>query len=410
MFGSEKPENFVTLNIKKADIKTLDLSTSNLLAVGLIYLLQLLFVPIAIFFEVNNVLLQFMSLIAFISAYAAYSKITNDSKSLFPIVLSVILCLIIGPAVIPLAIIVSLIFSVCTLSYIFGVKNKTSIRVFFALIPVISWLIASVLLKNLLLSAIVLFHIPAAFLLAYAIHKGTPRVSSICRVSVGMILSIFAIAATYFFLRNGTDIRSLPEFVANSKESLTNFYYGFIVNEYLPLFPELSAELSNTDIFIIVSTVVKQLFVFLPAIVVTAANILAFFIHSITLKILLRTQKDRSKILPMFNFDMTLISAIVFLTSFLVSAVMSDGELSVLSAGMANIAIIFIPGLMYTTILTCNTFLALKPSCAGSMLYMALIFLTVSFAQIMFPLVSVAGAVIIIVANITKHRLLNKKK
>ena len=103
MFGSEKPENFINLDIKKADIKPLTLSMSDLLTVALIYLLQLLFVPFALFFDMNDVILQFVSLISFMAAYITYSKITSISKSSFSIVLAVIFCLIVGAAVIPCA-------------------------------------------------------------------------------------------------------------------------------------------------------------------------------------------------------------------------------------------------------------------------------------------------------------------
>ncbi len=404
-------EKTIKLNIKNLSAKPLTVSTPILMAVGIIYLLQTLFIPTALFVDINGVVLQFISLISFISAYFIYSRLINNSKSSIPLILSVVLCLVLGEAVLLLATAVSLIFSVCTLSYILGTKNKSTVKIIFSLIPVFSWLIASLLLSDPLIAALALAHIPAAILLAHSISKGYPRVSTICRISVGFIISVFAIAATCFFLKNGTDVKLLPELIANAKESLTTFYYNILSSEYASLLLyEEGMQISATDMMTIASSAVNTLFIFLPALVVTLTNILAFIVHSVTLKTLLRTQEDRAKILPMFSFDMSLLSAIVFLVSFTVSALMSEAELSVLSVGLSNIAIIFMPGLIYTAIMTFNTVLAMKPSCGGMLLYLALIFVTVNFASVMFPLVSVAGAVVIIILSITKYRLLKKKK
>lgn len=403
-------ENNINVKINKIKITPLTLDTPKLLLFGAIYLLQTLFLPVSMFMNMNDIVAQFISLIAFMAAYFVYSKFVNSSPSSISLILAVVICLLLGSGVILLAMSVSLIFSVCTLSYILGTKNKTAHKIIFSTIPVISWLIAALLLRSFLLSALTFFHIPAALLLAYAIAKKRPRVSSICHVSAGFIISVFAIAAIFFFLRHGTNIRILPELIANAKETLTNLYYNFLSSEYFAPLAEQSLQMSATDMMTIASSTTELLFIFLPAILVTATNILAFFVHSITLKILLRTQKDTERVMTMFSFDMTILAAIVFLVSFMVSALMSESELSVLSVGMSNIAIIFMPGLIYTAIMTANTFLAMKPSCLGTLLYLALIFATINFAPIMFPLVSVAGAVIIVVANIAKYRLLKKNK
>ena len=97
-------EKTIKLNIKSLGTKPLDVSPSILATFGAIYLLQTLFIPISLFFKMDEIALQFFSLISFFAAYFVYTRLIKDSKSSISLILSVVLCLLLGSSVVLLAI------------------------------------------------------------------------------------------------------------------------------------------------------------------------------------------------------------------------------------------------------------------------------------------------------------------
>ena len=121
-------------------------------------------------------------------------------------------------------------------------------------------------------------------------------------------------------------------------------------------------------------------------------------------------ETDKTKISKMIIFEMSLISAIVFIISFVTMMILSFSGISVWSVTAENIAIILMPGLLFSAFAAFRGFLLLKNnSCLGALLYLISIMMIFYIPTVMIPLGSFAGAVLIILNNISKYRANHKK-
>lgn len=386
-------------------IKTERRAPASPLIIGAIYFIITLYLPIALFGDISATVLEGISIAVTAAAVVALYAIIKTARPVVSFAMTFAILLIFVSSVI-CGIAASFIGSVYLLSYLLISNKKLSSRFFILTLAPISYLACAAFLGSFRLALVALLHIPAALVLTHCFIKKTDRISTICRTSCAILLSAGAALAVPFVLKHGTDIGVLRTSIENARLAITDFMANTLFTLYSQI-PEMS--MSFTDAFELSSTAVNTVFNLLPAIVVIGSNIVAFFLQSTMTTILIQGETDKENIRHMLSFDMSLISAIVFLTAFLVSALFSE-EMSVWSVTAENIGMILIPGLVFTAIIAMRQLIfSKKPSCFGALTYLLSIAVLFYIPAVMLSLYAVGGAVVIILNNIAKHKLSKKK-
>ena len=103
-----------------------------------------------------------------------------------------------------------------------------------------------------------------------------------------------------------------------------------------------------------------------------------------------------------------LIILIVFLLSSILGLAFIKSDVTVWLVTAENVAIILMPGMILTAIMMLRGLTATQKGCLPSLIYFGIIFSMLYIPTVMIPLVSVAGAVTVILNNIAKHKLTTK--
>lgn len=384
--------------------KTVRHSPASPLVIGAIYFVLTLYLPIALFADINSEILQAISIAAAALAVLGLYSIIKSARPVVSFAMTFGIILVFLSSVV-CGIAAAFIGSVCLLSYLLISSKKLSGKFFVLSVAPVSYLLCAALLGNFIVALIALIHLPAALVLSYCFSKKIDRISTICRTSCAILLSFGTLFATAFILTYGADLEALRTLIESVRTSVTDLLANTLYTVYSQI-PEMS--MSMTDALEFSTTAVNTVFNLLPAIVIITSNIAAFFLQSTMTTILIQGETDKEKIRHMVAFDMSLISAIVFLAAFLVTAILS-GEMSVWSVTAENIAMILIPGLAFTALIALRQLIfSKKPSCFGAITYLLSIIVLFYIPAVMLSLYAFAGAVVIILNNIAKHKL--KKK
>ena len=355
------------------------------LVISAIYFIITLYIPIALFADLSLTVIEGISIAVAAAVVLGLYAITKTARPVISFAMTFGIILIFLSSII-CGIAAAFIGSVYLLSYLLISIKKTSGRFFVLMLAPLSYLLCAALLGNFLVSLTALLHVPAALVLTYCFSKRTDRISTICRTSCAILLSFGAVFALFFILKYGSDLDALRSSIDGARIALTDFLANTLFTLYSQI-PEMS--MSMTDALELSSTAVNTVFNLLPAIVVISCNIVAFFLQSTMTTILIQGETDKEKIRPMVAFDMSLISA--------------------WSVTAENIAIILIPGLVFTALIALRQLIfSKKPSCFGAITYLLSIIVLFYIPAVMLSLYAVAGAVVIILNNIAKHKL--KKK
>ena len=171
------------------------------------------------------------------------------------------------------------------------------------------------------------------------------------------------------------------------------------------------AEIMNTtdiplgDLNAYVAVAVSSTFNLLPAIIIVTANVLCYFIHSMFLGLYAVTDEERKQVIPTLTFDMSLISAIVYLTALILSFALVSDKVALWGAVAENMMLILAPGLILTALGALKMLTTRKgPSCFGSIIYMLVIFSLLSLSAPTIIIVSAAGAVVIIISHVARAK------
>lgn len=388
--------------------KTVHRTPANPIIICAVYFIITLYLPIALsmalFSDIDPTILEGISVAATAAAVLGLYAIIKTARPVVSFAMTFGILLIFAGSVI-CGISAAFIGSVYLLSYLLISNKKISNRFFILALAPVSYLLCAALLGNFLLSLTALLHIPAALVLTYCFSKKIDRISTICRTSCAILLSFGAALAVPFILRHGANLDLLRSSIASVRIAVTDLMADTLFTLYSQV-PEMA--ISMTDALELSGSVVNTVFNLLPAIVVIVSNIAAFFLQSTMTTILIQGQTDKEQIRHMVAFDMSLISAIVFLATFLVSAVLSS-EMSVWSVTAENIAMILIPGLVFTALIALRQLIfSKKPSCFGAIGYLLSIMVLFYIPAVMLSLYAVAGAVVIILNNIAKRKLTKK--
>ena len=384
------------------------IKSSDIIISHILYLFIAFYTPIALFFDISSTPLQVISIAAAVASIIIFAKLSRSTRTAVSYALILVFAFtFVGPVLCGL--VASFVGSVCALSFSLVKAKKIQLKLFAIAPALVAYLAASAILGSFLLALVALAHIPAALVLGYAFAKALNRVSSICRTSVAIILTAVVPAAVYFFLRYGTDLSVLNSLVQSLKSNTTNLLADTLYKLYSGM-SELGVSMSMTDALETSTYAVNAVFNLFPALIVLIANIISFWLQSMLSSILIVGETDKEKISKMLVFEMSLISAIVFTISFVAMLILSASGISVWSVTAENIAIILMPGLLFSAFSAFRGFIFLKnSSCFGALLYLVSIMMVFYIPALMIPLGSFAGAVLIILNNISKYRA-NRKK
>lgn len=327
-------------------------------------------------------------------AVFALFKIAGSFKPISGFVFIAGLFLLFGNAIFPVALFVSLVAAACIYAWLL-LKGGAP----FALAtPAIPLVICAAVTRNAVLSAMSLIPLLCALCLAYAVKTKKGRVGATCVISAGICLAVasaFVYAA--YSLSGEISAAAIRSMIDYGKIQLTA-----AVNNVL-------AEMNNMlgtglDVTNMAEVMVSSTFNLLPAIIIVVANVFAYIMHSLFLSVCYVTDDDRKQALDLFKFDMSLTSAIVYVSALVLAAVLSSGSSALFGAAAENLVLVLAPGLVLTALAGIRALTVKKASCLSTLLYFGIIFMLASFSMVVISLVALVGAAFIIVAHISRSK------
>ncbi len=383
---------------KDKNIKT-DRSPLKIIFLSLYVVLAASYIPLSMIIDLGAIgttvlAYAFCALSFFAIAYAA-----SSFKGALGYGLSMVVLTFVGFTSFAVAIFAAFVSVSCVYAYLL-IKQRTPVLYG---IPAIAPLVVLLVTKNPAFALLALLWIPISLLLVYTVKKKLARVSAICHISLGICLAVVSvlvlvILATYKSL-TVTSIRSFVETIRVFGITTMTEMFG----EFSEMFEQMQVDFSR----LIALSVTVALYI-IPALIITVANVCAYIMHATLITVCYSKEEDNKEALPMLSFDMSLVSAIVFLiaASYLFLTLLFATDINAMFVAVTgNIAIILAPGLILTALAALKAFTAKKgPSCFGTILYVGVIFMLCSLSPIAIIACAVSGAVIIVLARISKWR------
>ena len=392
-------------NIKSVKELGRSINTTDALVLSFLALLLCAFLPIALFYNMQDLLLEGVSLVAIGASILALYKIVGTKRPFIPTTITAAIAFFfIGAST--TALVISFMVSICLIAHVLLFADNTAAKILCVISPVASYLIAVVLIDGFAASAAALIPLVAALALYYAVSNNLHKVSAICHMSAAMLIFVCSIVVIRYVSLHGTDLTLAKESIEAFRETITDLTAKML----LAFTDELSevAEISTTDANDLATVSVNAMFNLLPAIIIIIANVASFFTHSMMMATLFSEKAPSPTLKNMMLFDMSLISAIVFLLSSILGLAFIKSDVTVWLVTAENVAIILMPGMILTAIMMLRGLTAAQKGCLPSLIYFGIIFSMLYIPTVMIPLVSVAGAVTVILNNIAKHKLTTK--
>lgn len=391
---TEKPELKSIKELKG----TLD--TSSALLLCFVAALLCAFAPISLFYNMPALTFEGLSLVVLAATLFAFYRMVGMGRGF------IILAIISGAAflfsgVAPIALPVAFVVAVSLIAYILLTADSIHTKVMAILSSVLAFVVSAILTGTPLGSALAFLPLAAALALYYSVVKCLEKVSAICHISATLLICLFGALTAKYLLTFGADATPLINLINGARETVTDLTAKTLFTAYGEIM-----SISMTDAEALSSAAVNATFNLLPAMIVIIANLFSFFIHSTMLSALFSKRNPVGEVREMMLFDMSIHSAIIFLSSFFLALILSVSEVSIWSVTLENVAVILMPAMVLTAVmmlrgLTMNK----KGSCFVVLVYFAVIFLIFYMPTIMLPLASVAGAVTVILNAIAKRKL-----
>ena len=381
------------------------INTTDALLLSLIALVLCAFLPIALFYNMQELILEGASLVAIGASILALYKIVGSKRPFVPTVITAAIAFFFIGAT-TTALVISFMVSICLIAHVLLFADNTAAKAMCVISPVASYAIAVVVIGGFAVSTTALIPLVAALALYYAVSQNLHKVSAICHMSAGMLIFICAIVAIRYVALHGTDLAVAKEAIEAFREALTDLTAQMLMS----VATELSeiAEISMTDATELATVSVNATFNLLPAIIIVIANVASFFTHSMMMATTFSEKEPSPTLKNMMLFEMSLISAIGFMAFAILGLAFVKSDVSVWLVTAENVVIILMPGMILTAIMMLRGLTATAKGCAPSLIYFGIIFSMLYIPAVMLPLVSVAGAVTVILNNIAKHKLLKK--
>ncbi len=339
-------------------------------------------------------ILQVMAIALCVIGFILSARIAGAVRPIIPlIVVTVIVFIVFGAPNFSAA--VPLFFIASALSAYFCRKRHAA---WLILIGAVTFCVSFFLSGGLISALIALIPLLAGLTLHLSHLSVAQRVGSICRVSTVTGLATVAIFCGGFFVATGSLSLDAIRVAVEEFQSLTTD----IVAENMFLAYNIVSEvaISTADALAIASEAVSSVFNYLPAIFVITLFVLAYLSHSLYLALLAPTA-SRREIGEAAVFRMSIFSAAVYILALAVSLFLTEDKHGFWLVALDNLCVIFYPGLTLSAFEFLGIFARGKnASCLGYISYMLVFILMFNFPSVALPIVSFAGAVIVIYVSI----------
>ena len=247
-----------------------------------------------------------------------------------------------------------------------------------------------------------LAYVPVAITLFFAFRKKKQRVPSVASISACMGLVLVALLVVSVYKAYGAlSEAAFREFFSSLRADLISKTL-----EALELaLDELDSIVSKADVAELVKTTVDISFNLLPAIVAIFLFVISFIAHSLYVSLLSTRIEDKSEIINAVTFNMSTVSAFVFLLAYILSLVLSNEGLDLYSVAAQNVYTMLLPGFTMITFGFVGSIVRSKrASCLGTLLYMGMFAMLFFMTGITLLLASFAGSIIVILSAIKSKK------
>lgn len=372
-------------------------STVNALLFGLYYVLACVYAPLCAFLNINVTALSVISLVICVLGVAVMARAAKGFRAVavYTVILGAFMFL--GGSLVFAGMFSAFATAVC----IFAHLQLSHPSPFIWGLPIIALTVTLVVTGSMVAAVLSLSALPAAIALAWAVRSQTDKVSAICRISFGICVSVVAVFLCTVYTNYGSVSFELCRQAIDRAREFSIELIKLTAKEMESIMGTSVMAFEDDNIAYVVSVI----FNVLPAIVIMLANVVSYVIHSMFLSIRFLSMEDKKQALPMLSFEMSLVSAIVFLLSLVLSWVLSIEGSTVTVAVVQNLVLILIPGLIITALAGIRVLTMRKgPSCLGTLVYIGAIFLIATLSPIVIISASILGAILIIITNIAKAK------
>ena len=364
----------------------------------LFYALASVYIPVSLFVPMGEFASAALALGVCVLGIFVLALAARSFHAIITYAIIVGLFVILGGILAPIGLISAFISSACIFAFLIFKKKSP----FAWGMPLIAVAISFLLFNSVSAAILCVSALPCSLLLAYSANKQLGRVSAVCYVSAGICLSVVALFASAVYSTYGEiSIQSSKALIEAVREQLT-VLLGSATEEIGSI---IGYDLTSTDIKNTIELTVSSLFNLLPALIITFANIMAYVIHSLFLSINYVTIEEKKQAIPMLTFDMSIYSALIYIVSLVLSFVLVSENTAIYGTAAENLLLVLAPGLILTALAGIRALNAKKgPSCFGTLIYFAIIFMLVSLSPFAIIGVSLLGAILIIAAHITRKK------
>ncbi len=360
----------------------------------LYFIAACVYISLALTLNVGEWLLATVSLAFCLIGTAVLARIAGSFKRVLGYSMIILIFVFFGGSLLPVGLLAAFTSAVCVYTYLL-LRRPSPFLWGIGAVPLV---ISVLVVKSMLAAILSLAPLPCALLLAYSVKKGFDRVRSVCYLSFGICLPI-----VLCFIAAINSIYGEVSFaVAKSLIDALREQIVLTLSAVSDQMTEL-VDLGSADMSSYIVSAVNAAFNLLPAILITLANLIAYMIHSAFLSIYCKDEETRTSALPMLAFDMSLTSAIVFILSLICALALVSDSTALWRTAAENMLVILAPGLILTALGALRMLTSIKgPSCLGTLVYLFVIFMLVSFSLPAILITATAGAVVIILAHVSK--------
>ena len=362
------------------------------------YVLACAYIPIAMYMPMHELASAVLALGVSVAGILILFRIARTFSAIASYAIILGILILFGGTLLPIGLFSAFVTATCVFAH--ATLNKKAPIIWG--IPLIPLAVAILIFRSPSAAVLSLATLPCSLLLAYSIKHRIERVGSVCRLSLGICIFVIALfCATVWTVYGELTLASSRALI----ESLRNYTVLLFDSAAAELGSAIGIDTATSDVKNLVDVTVASMFNLLPALIITASNIVAYVIHSLFLSVSFTSDEEKKEAVPMIILNMSLASAIVYLCSFVLSFALSSESVALYGTAAENMLLILAPGLILTTLGVIRGISAKKgPSCLGTLLYFAVIFLLISFSAFAIIAVSFAGAILIISAHIAKRK------
>ena len=385
-------------NIKNKKNKRADgkLSTGDIIALCLYYVAACCYIPAVLFLDIGQSIITVAALVMCILSTAIMAKAAGSWKRVAGYTVVVFLIVFLFGAVLPVSLFTAFTSAVCIYALLLT-KYRSPLLWGLPLLPLA---VSLVFIGGAVGAFISVATLPCTLMLTYSASKRLDRISTICRMSFGVCAVI--LVGFLLTLYGKISIEITRDFMDAMRTAITSSLIS-ATDKMAELMNSTDIPLGDLNTYVAVA--VSSTFNLLPAIIIVTANVLCYFSHSMFLGLYAVTDEEKKELVPMLTFDMSIISAIVYLTALVLSFALVSDKVALWGAVAENMMLILAPGLILTALGALRMLTTRKgPSCFGSIIYMLVIFSLLSLSAPTIIIVSAAGAVVIIISHIARRK------